>query len=653
MMEHDSTDNEKTRKKGKSTMFNLDHSNNLNEKILNENLDNPGQNKSIFKHTSKRRETKAFLNRINIFFGPHKTSENFLTQNQTFADNHISTTKYTPLTWFPKSLLMQFKRIANIYFLLISILSCLKLSPKNPTSQIFTFILVLMFSMVKEAIEDYRRYKMDKEINNKITKSFNYDTKSFEQKLWQELRVGDLVLINKDDALPADLLLVKSALKSGLSFVDTKDLDGETNLKEKMVYSEINKMSDEEILSMEGSIQIDAPNEYLDSWEGNLHLISNKLTANVTIKNMLLKGSILRNTEFIYGMVIYSGHNTKIMKNAKSPPLKMSNLMRVMNRLLLSVFLFLVIIALVFSLMNFMFTSENNQYIEIYISIKNNITLTTLIQKFFTFIVAYSHLIPISLYVALEVVKLFQSWLIFYDELIFDYNAGKPAQARTSELIEELGQVEFIFSDKTGTLTQNMMEFKKYFTGSKIYGDSWDNNKHLEQDLEALQLLKIPGIENLNQTFEEISCDSEKKKLIQFFSVLSICHSSIAEKSKENYECNPQNLGFDSIIDSYKYSSSSPDEVALISGARKMGFVFTNRTTDTIEIYNAYSKQHEVWELLNEIPFDSNRKRMTVCVKKRGDLNNVVYILSKGADNIMLPLLKENEEVLSKANGKN
>ena len=316
----------------------------------------------------------------------------------------------------------------------------------------------------------------------------------------------------------------------------------------------------------------------------------------------------------------------------------MSNLMRVMNNLLLSVFLFLIIIALVFSVMNFMFRYENNQYIEIYIGINQDITISSLIQKFFTFIVAYSHLIPISLYVALEIVKLFQSWLIFYDDLMFDKVAGKAAQARTSELIEELGQVEFIFSDKTGTLTQNLMEFKKYFSGGRIYGDSWESEPNFENDQSAFSILKGPGANNLIQSFED--CNSEKNKLIQFLSVLSLCHSSIAEK------CSGENFA------KYKYSSSSPDEVALISGASKMGFVFINRTTNTIEVYNSYSGEVEVWELLNEIPFDSIRKRMTVCVKKRGDRNNVVYILCKGADNIMMPLLRESEDNKIKANGK-
>lgn len=419
--------------------------------------------------------------------------------------------------------------------------------------------------------------------------------------------------------------MIKSSFASGLLFVDTKDLDGETNLKEKMVNSEFNKMDEKSLFSMEGTIQCDLPNEYMDFWDANIFVKSHKFFTNSTIKQLLLKGSILRNTEHAIGIVIYNGHNTKIMKNAKNPPIKMSNVMRTMNSLLVSVFIFQIIICIFFSIANLIFREENNKFIGIYIIINQDITIKSVVVKFFTFLVAYSHLIPISLYVAMEVVKLLQSLFLFYDDLMMDLITMRPAVAKTSELIEELGQVEFVFSDKTGTLTQNHMEFKKCFVNGKIYGGNWD------EDTRKLKILQKSSYDiNGDETAYRILADeyaddfdSNKKHLTNFFRIASVCHSAIAEK--------------DRITGQLKYSSSSPDEVALIKGAKKIGFTFLERTTDKIEMMNVYTKKSENYEILLEIPFDSDRKRMTIVVKEKEDFHNTVYIFTKGADNIMLP----------------
>jgi len=272
------------------------------------------------------------------------------------------------------------------------------------------------------------------------------------------------------------------------------------------------------------------------------------------------------------------------MRNAKSPPLKMSNVMKTMNKLLLSVFVFQILICTGFSLANFLFRFSNNKFIEIYIEINQLTTITSIIGKFFTFLVAYSHLIPISLYVAMEILKLVQSWLVFYDNVMFDTDAGKAAQAKTSELIEELGQVEFVFSDKTGTLTQNKMEFKKCLIGGRIYGDTWADDNERANDVEIRNFVNKYSINEDTSAYKMLSGDNydsslnnnEAKNLIEFFMVASICHSAIVEKDST------ENL---------KYSSSSPDEICLLQGSMNMGFIMENRTTDTIKVYNIYNKK--------------------------------------------------------------
>ncbi len=148
----------------------------------------------FFLDKSERRETLSFLNKIVINFGDIPIEKKLL-QIKLFGDNTITTTKYNILTWFPKSLLMQFMRIANIYFLIISILTMMPFSPKTPISQVGTFVLVLIFTMIKEAWEDYNRHCQDNIINNKTTEVYNLTCKKFYETFWKNLKPGDIVKV--------------------------------------------------------------------------------------------------------------------------------------------------------------------------------------------------------------------------------------------------------------------------------------------------------------------------------------------------------------------------------------------------------------------------------------------------------------------------
>lgn len=244
--------------------------------------------------------------------------------------------------------------------------------------------------------------------------------------------------------------------------------------------------------------------------------------------------------------------------------------MRLMNRLLYSLFFFQLILCLCFSILFIIWQNTNKQnllYLEKYnqethTREKLTATFTDLFLKFFTFLVAYSHLIPISLYVALEIVKLIQSILISYDEKSVDPVSNKPAIARTSDLIEELGQVEFIFSDKTGTLTKNEMEFRKCFINNAVYGDGAEeatnlaisgnyNNTNIaytnvnntvngsltgdERNVKINEKRGAPIMNSVNGDVKAFNILTGKAKEVNkndrafiedFFTILSVCHSA-------------------------------------------------------------------------------------------------------------------------------
>ncbi|KAJ3059594.1 Phospholipid-transporting ATPase IB, partial [Quaeritorhiza haematococci] len=188
----------------------------------------------------------------------------------------------------------------------------------------------------------------------------------------------------------------------------------------------------------------------------------------LTVNQLLLRGSTLRNTKYIYGVVVYTGDETKIRMNssrrvrAKSPTME-----KMTNKIVLSMFCVVILMATVSASLSFWWEAERNQYGRVHWYLAN---LTRDIpQTFFSYVILYNALIPISLYVTLEMVKLAQTGFMNADLAMYDPVTDTPAEARTSSLNEELGQVQYLFSDKTGTLTENVMVFRKFSVGGVSY----------------------------------------------------------------------------------------------------------------------------------------------------------------------------------------
>ena len=391
--------------------------------------------------------------------------------------NKVRTTKYTWLSWAPLSLLMQFKRAANIYFLIISILTLMPFSPKTPASMIGTFSFVLFVTMLKEALENYFRYVTDKEANGNLCETYSYENKEFVETKWKDIRVGDLVKIYKEGKFPVDMMLMVTPNSDGLVFVDTSNLDGETNLKDKA--ASIPKLTDKETISLHGKIFCDAPNHLLDEWDAELVCPKLKKNYICDVKNLLLRDTILKNTDYCIGIAINLGKHTKIMMNSKKPKQKISNIMKKMNYLLYSVFIFQLCIILTFATNSVIWQDSNAKNL-VYLDLSTNVGISTWIIQLLTYWVTFSHMIPISLYVIIEMLKLIQMYLINKDIELYSHETHTYGKCNNSDLIEELGQVEYIFSDKTGTLTMNKMVLKKCSVLDSIYGELERNEPEYE-----------------------------------------------------------------------------------------------------------------------------------------------------------------------------
>ena len=528
------------------------------------------------------------------------------------CSNHIRTAKYNLITWAPKSLLYQFRRVANLYFLIISILSFMTFSPKSPVSMAGTFAAVLVFTMLKEAYEDYFRHKQDTVANRMKTRKFDLQRRRFVETNSADVKVSDLLKVLENEQIPADLVLLSCSSPQGVAYLNTMNLDGETNLKDKAAPEITKKLQDSELISHEFEVECDLPTPSLIQWNCNIRARAEDWVP-LGLGQLLLRGCVVKNTDWVIGAVVYTGHETKVMLNSKKAPSKMSKILRQMNKMLYTVFAFQAVICLLFAGL-YVNWSVSHADGHSYLDISNENEGKSYFIQILTFLVAYSHLIPISLYVALEVLKLALAYLISQDLDIYHRDEDRPASCRTSDLVEELGQVEFLFSDKTGTLTCNVMEFKECSINGVRYGGGVkaQGRYGVGADSEPARIVEMGD-----------SGNEDKQAIERFFTQLALCHSVFATEDREQ-------AGL------YRYQAASPDELALVQGSCDMGYVFCSKEDNRMKV-RIREKREEIWEILAEIPFNSTRKRMSLLAKEPNSGKTVW--MCKGADSVLFPLL--------------
>uniref|UniRef100_A0A8W4FCH1 Phospholipid-transporting ATPase n=2 Tax=Sus scrofa TaxID=9823 RepID=A0A8W4FCH1_PIG len=501
------------------------------------------------------------------------------------------TAKYSLWSFLPRYLYLQFSKAANAFFLFITILQQIPdVSPTGKYTTLLPLLIILVISGIKEIVEDY--------VSLLLLNAPNPTALG--------VNVGDIVKATDGQFLPADVVLISSSQPQATCYVATSNLDGETNLKIRQALLETAEIQTEKQLSsLSGKIECEGPNCHFNNFIGTLYL-NGKSPVSIGPDQVLLRGTQLKNTDWIFGIVVYTGFETKFMQNAVQSPLKRSRVEKVTNVQILVLFLMLLVMALV-SCVGAAFWNgtygENTWYIG-----KKDHTSPSFWFDILMFIILYHNLIPISLLVTLEIVKSIQAMFINWDEDMHYERNDVYAMARTSSLNEELGQVKYLFSDKTGTLTCNIMTFKKCTIAGIIYGD------RPCPITESSEFSDPKLLEN----FEE---DHPTKEYIkEFLFLLSVCHTVVPERDGNNIS----------------YQASSPDEAALVKGAKKLGFVFTARTPYSVTI-EAMGEEF-TFQILNVLEFSSNRKRMSVIVRTpTGQLR----LYCKGADSVIYERLSE------------
>ncbi|XVE67921.1 hypothetical protein DITRI_Ditri09bG0026600 [Diplodiscus trichospermus] len=566
-----------------------------------------------------------------------------------YRRNYVSTAKYTVANFIPKSLFEQFRRVANIYFLVVACVSFTSLAPYSAPSILVPLIVVIGGTMAKEGVEDWKRRQQDIEANNRKVEFYDRNSCSFRETKWKNLCVGDLVKVHTDEYFPADLLLISSSYEDGICYVETSNLDGESNLKLKHALEMTSSLHDEKSLKdFRAVIRCEDPNEHLFSFIGTMYYDFQQYP--LSPKQILLRGSKLKNTHYIYGAVIFTGHETKVMQNAIDPPSKRTKIERRMDKIIYVLFSTLILVSFIGSLFFGIETKKDfsgGNYRRWYLRPDSTTVFfdprrasVAAFLHFLTGLMLYGYLIPISLYVSIEICKVLQSIFINQDQDMYDKETDRPAHARTSNLNEELGQVHIILSDKTGTLTCNSMEFVKCSIAGTAYGRGMTEveislaRKRGERLTELMPIDTGESkkyVKGFNFRDERIMngqwVNEPHSDFIQkFFRVLATCHTVVP-------------VGTD-------YEAESPDEAAFVIAAREVGFQFFERDQTSIKLHELDLRSgitvDRVYKLLHVLEFSSARRRMSVIVRNP---ENQLLLLVKGADSVIFQRLSEQGRV--------
>ncbi|XP_051876962.1 phospholipid-transporting ATPase IG isoform X3 [Pristis pectinata] len=563
-----------------------------------------------------------------IYVGHHQIPgvETFLPQN--FCDNRIVSSKYTYWNFIPKNLFEQFRRIANFYFLIIFLVQVIVDTPTSPVTSGLPLFFVIIVTAIKQGYEDWLRHKADNSVNKSPVYIVNRG--HIVEKQSEKIQVGDIVCVKEDETFPCDLILLSSSREDATCYVTTASLDGESSQKTYFAVPDTNAFrTDVEIDSLIATIDCEQPRPDLYKFVGRIHVFSDKqepVARSLGPENLLLRGATLKNTDKIYGVSIYTGMETKMALNYQGKSQKRSVVEKSINVFLIVYLGILISKSLVGTALKYIWqldpANDEPWYSLKTLKERNANKFVKMFTDFLSYMVLFNFIIPVSMYVTVEMQKFLGSYFITWDKDMYDDHLGEGALVNTSDLNEELGQIQYVFTDKTGTLTENNMEFIECCIDGFKY-------KHI-----GIEMSVVDGLSPTDGPHSRVYGMAGKEKEELFLRALCLCHTvQVKEEDKVDGLVKQQES-------QCMYISSSPDEVALVQGAKKLGFTFKGMEKNWMKVQNR-DTEIEAYELLQILSFDPVRRRMSVIVKDR---SGKIFLFCKGADSSVFPKVKAGKQ---------
>ncbi|KAK5175338.1 phospholipid transporting ATPase [Saxophila tyrrhenica] len=494
----------------------------------------------------------------------------------------------------------------------------------------------------------------------------------FKRDYWKNVHVGDFVRLYNDEEIPADVIVLSTSDSDGACYIETKNLDGETNLKVRTALHSGRKVKRaKDCEAAEFSLETEPPHANLYAYSAvvrwNQHDAKHpeappkEMAEPVGINNLLLRGCTIRNTEWVLGVVVFTGEETKIMLNSGITPSKRAQISKDLNKNVLYNFVILFIMCLTAGLVEGFTWGQGDESLDFFEfgSYGGSPGLNGLISAFAA-VILFQNLVPISLYITLEIIRTAQAFFIYSDTYMYYEKIDYPCTPKSWNISDDLGQIEYIFSDKTGTLTQNVMEFKKCTINGVPYGEAYTEalagmqkrqginveeegaraRKQIAEDrVTMLEMVRKmhdnPYLRDEDLTFvaPDFVADlggekgaDQKVANERFMLALALCHTVITERTPGD----PPRIEF---------KAQSPDEAALVATARDVGFTVMGRSNDGI-IINVLGEERE-YTVLNTLEFNSTRKRMSAIMRMP---DGKIVLFCKGADSVIYSRLKRGEQ---------
>ncbi|KAL8431836.1 hypothetical protein ACSSS7_005011 [Eimeria intestinalis] len=590
------------------------------------------------------------------------------------ASNAIKNTKYSVFTFLPVVLFQQFRFFFNLFYLVVALAQLVPILQVGP---LFTYLaplaFVLLASLAKEAYDDIKRYVRDKELNGQqYRKLLPTGLVAISA---SDIRVGDVVQVNSNQRVPADLVFLKTTEKSGSCFIRTDQLDGETDWKlRRAVHVTQHLGSPQEIVSLEAQVLAEAPRQDIYEFTGRFSLFlptnpssssSNSSSSSSSsaaaggasaasgsavapaeqhheqqqqdetsksrresgsvaasdivvdvgrgscgsshveplgLENVLWANTVVASGS-VFGLVIYTGRETRASMNASQATTKVGLFDLEVN--LMSKILFGVLCLLSFAL--------------VALRGLDGIWGVYLCR----FVLLLSSIIPISLQVNLIIAKTLHSINIMRD--------GKMAGSvvRSSTLPEELGRIDCLLTDKTGTLTQNEMHFKKLHIGRALFGD--DGLEQLRQIVEQ----HYENCNTSNSSSSSSSCTSGSSAVLLSESSEGVGGPAAVRRSRRSEVAAAALEAVKALSICHNVTpidengvAASPDEVALVQFASDVGLRLVKRDEHTMTIQLPGGQQSE-YQVLQCFPFSSEWKRMGIIVQDKATQKIFFYVKVK------------------------